>query len=358
MRTAMNHHKRVSVRTSEQGMVAIMTTMVLMIVISLIVLGFAQLSRRNQREALDRQLSTQAFYAAETGANDARKIIAAAAAAGNAIARKDTCSGNGPGNFYLDLKPVIDNAANIKYTCLLVDPTPTSLRYSDVGTTSVVVPVIPADGSAISRINLNWQAKVGGNPTTGCPATTNNVFTPTGSWSCGYGVLRFDLVPSAGNNSATDFATRTMTTFAVPFASGGSTTIPYAASGANGNVRVGTQCTATGCSLAITGLNQNSYHMRITSLYRNVALQVQAQNGAGANLELAQAQAAVDVTGRAQDVLRRIQVNVPLRDSSRNAMPDYAIQTTDPICKRFTVMDGYFNAGVTGVASPNRLCQP
>jgi Tfp pilus assembly protein PilX len=58
----------------QAGMVAIMVTMILMIVISLIVVGFAQISRRNQRQALDRQLSTQAFYAAETGVNDASDL--------------------------------------------------------------------------------------------------------------------------------------------------------------------------------------------------------------------------------------------------------------------------------------------
>jgi len=41
-------------QSKQRGMVAIMITMILMIVISLIVLGFAQISRRNQRQSLDR----------------------------------------------------------------------------------------------------------------------------------------------------------------------------------------------------------------------------------------------------------------------------------------------------------------
>ena len=65
-------------------MVAILVTMNLMIVISLIVLGFAQISRRNQRQSLDRQLSTQAFYAAETAVNDAADLIKTAVQAGTA----------------------------------------------------------------------------------------------------------------------------------------------------------------------------------------------------------------------------------------------------------------------------------
>lgn len=348
-------HKQL--RRSERGMVSLMTTMVLMIVISLIVLGFAQLSRRNQREALDRQLSTQAFYAAESGVNDARDIINAALESGTAIAEKDSCTGSGPAGFYTGLNPVIDADKNVKYSCLLVDPTPSSLRYSDVGTTSIVAPIIPDNGSNISRIQLKWQAKVS-SPLAGCPTTTNDVFSASSNWNCGYGVLRFDLVPTSGNDTAPGLQSKTMTTFAVPFSSGGSASIGYAANSANSNVRVGTTCNATECSLAITGLSQNNYHMRISSLYRNVSLDISAYDGAGTALALRHAQAVVDATGRAQDVLRRIQVRVPLQGSGLNQMPDYALQTTDPICKRFSVMDGFFDATATGVTSPNRLCQP
>ena len=59
-------------KQSESGIVSLMMTLVIMLVISLIVIGIAQLSRREQRQALDNQLSTQAFYAAESGVNDAQ----------------------------------------------------------------------------------------------------------------------------------------------------------------------------------------------------------------------------------------------------------------------------------------------
>jgi len=43
---------------NQTGLVSIMVTIIMMLVISLIVLGFATVTRRNTREALDRQLST------------------------------------------------------------------------------------------------------------------------------------------------------------------------------------------------------------------------------------------------------------------------------------------------------------
>ena len=47
----------------------------MIVIISLIVLGFAQLARRNQRQTLDSQLSTQTYYAAESGVNAALRIV-------------------------------------------------------------------------------------------------------------------------------------------------------------------------------------------------------------------------------------------------------------------------------------------
>lgn len=355
-----SHNLRTKMRLPERGMVSLMTTMVLMIVISLIVLGFAQLSRRTQRQSLDRQQSAQAFYAAESGINDVRELIQNAVAGGTTVPDKASCSDLGPAGFYASLNPDIDAAKDIKYSCLLVDASPTELRYSSIGTTSTIVPMTSASGANFSTIKLSLQSKVvGGTPIPGCPASTTNALKTASAWTCGYGLLRFDLVPTAGGGLTADgLRASTMTTFAVPFSSGGAASIPYVANTANTNNLVGMQCNNTGCNLTISGLSQNSYYMRITSLYRDMAMQVTATDASGGAVEISGAQAVIDSTGKAQDVLRRIQVNVPLRATSQNELSDYAIQSTDAICKRYSVMQGYFDTSVTGVTSTNPLCQP
>jgi Tfp pilus assembly protein PilV len=345
-------------RHSEQGMVAIVTTMVLMLVISLIVLGFAQITRRNQRESLDRQLSTQAFYAAESGVNDARRLIKQAVENGQTVQDKTSCGGSGVAGFYASLNPVIDAAHNVKYSCLLVDAAPRELRFSDVGTTSTIVPMISQSGENFSTVKLDWQSKITtGNPTTGCPTATNNVFTPVGGWGCGYGVLRFDLVPTAGSTLTVDsLQANTMTVFAVPLRTGGVASIPFAA-GTNANNRTGVACTNTQCSLTITGLNTNTYHLRVSSIYKGAALQVSGSSASGGQIRISGAQAVIDATGKAQDVLRRIQVNVPYRNTSENLLSDYAIESQGAFCKRYLIMDGFISIDGTDVVSTNPLCQ-
>jgi type II secretory pathway pseudopilin PulG len=338
-----------------------MVTLILMIVISLVVLGFAQISRRNQRQALDRQLSTQAFYAAETGVNDASQLIKAALESGSPVASKDDCASTG-GGFYSSLNPVIDSSASVEYTCLMVDPTPNSLVYSSIGVNSTVVPLIASSGT-ISSVRFTWQSKdTGTTPADSCPTSPSGVFTRASSWNCGYGVLRLDLVPTAGPLSMDGLRTSTMTTFAVPLRPGSSGTSSVSYTTGGGNNRLGVTCSNSNCSLTVNFPSPSSqYYMRVSSIYKDVSLQVAASDG-GDPVGLQGAQAVVDATGKAQDVLRRIQVRVPLVPTSSNLLSDYAVQSTEAICKRFSVMNGFFNSeandAVSGVSSGtnNPLC--
>lgn len=63
------------IQDNQQGIVAIVVTIILMVILTLIVLSFAKISRREERDALDRQLSTQAFYAAESGIDYAKSKL-------------------------------------------------------------------------------------------------------------------------------------------------------------------------------------------------------------------------------------------------------------------------------------------
>ncbi len=356
----------------EAGMVAIMTTMILMIVISLIVLGFAQVSRRNERQALDRQLSTQAFYAAETGVNDASEILKTAIDAGNPVEDKTSCGSTAGAGFYGSLDPVIDDNNNVEYTCLLVDSTPPSLVYSSIGSTGTVIPVTAASGN-IASLRLTWQSKDGtSTPANNCPTSAASGTLPAASgWgTCGYGVLRFDLVPTAGStHTLASLQAATMTTFLIPLRPAQPTTpsVNYSTGGANNKVAV--SCSNTNCQFTVNfPAPSNQYYLRVRSIYRTASIEVEAFsaiNAGGSVVSLSGTQALVDSTGKAEDVLRRIQVRVPLAGSSSNLLSDYAIQSNEAICKRFSVMDGLFTNDADNVggatltnSTVNPLCDP
>jgi len=131
---------------------------------------------------------------------------------------------------------------------------------------------------------------------------------------------------------------------------------PFAASTANGNDLIAGSCTNAGCTLTVTGLSANQYYARLMSSYEAVSVQVSATTAAGA-ANLSGAQILIDATGKAQDVLRRIQVRVSPGPNSTTQLPDYALESTTSICKRFAVMQNYFsNNATTTDGAGNQLC--
>lgn len=64
-----------SLKQNQHGIVSIFVAVMFVLITSLITTSFAFLMRREQQQVLDQQLSTQAFYAAESGVNDAVKAL-------------------------------------------------------------------------------------------------------------------------------------------------------------------------------------------------------------------------------------------------------------------------------------------
>ncbi|HKR82219.1 MAG TPA: pilus assembly PilX N-terminal domain-containing protein [Candidatus Saccharimonadales bacterium] len=347
-------------RTNQSGLVSIMVTMILMIVMSLIVIGFAQISRRNQREVLDRQLSTQAFYAAESGVNDVRNLIRTN---GTPPAKTD-CANTGA--FYAGLQPVINAANNVSYSCVLVNPNPTQLQFNSIDNTSSTVIKIQPLTAPIKTLTLTYQPNASvATPVANCPATASNAFVPPANWKCGYGVMRMDLASTDGALDANTLAASTMTTFAVPIAGAPGTTINYAAGTSNPKTLTGVSCNATNCKLNIDNMQVHfSYYLRLSSLYMGVPLQINGTDINGNAVKFVGAQVVVDSTGKAQDVLRRIQAYVSATGrSDRNSNPDNAVSSFGPLCKRFSVTGDYFAldpgipSSVTADPLSNRLCK-
>jgi Tfp pilus assembly protein PilX len=367
-------NSKTKLRQSQEGVVSLLVTMVLMIVVSLIALGFAQVARRNQGQQLDQQLSTQAFYAAESGVNDAAQIVTTELNAPNNVPANNlsrtTCTAGGYNNVYLPLNThaaLGTNAENVSYTCVLINPTPGAIQ-TDISTTSKIIPVNAT--SNITGINLMWSTKkTTTTPANSCP-TSVKLPTATAWGNCGMGVLRVDLVPvdNSAPTNATTLAKEALTFFVVPMAPGGAgstNTVTYggaSSSTSNTNNIVGVDCQNTGpnCTVKINtaGYTHQAYDMRVSSEYEDSALEVTATGATGA-LPLSGAQVVIDATGKAQNVVRRIQVYVPIGVES-NQLSDYAIESTDSICKRYVVMTGYYanEIGALGINANNPTLDP
>jgi Tfp pilus assembly protein PilX len=339
---------------SESGMASFLIVMIMMVVITLIVLGFSQITRRNEREALDRQLSSQAFYAAESGVNVTTNAIANYVKTNGytTLPAKTTCPNsydptNGGGGVGA---PISDLGNGVRYSCMLVNPNPGTLKYDTTQRSSTIVP-IQANGN-LKSLTFTWNVQTGGSDTS-CPGGSAQTFPQAASWPCDFGILRVDLVQNPNGNLG-NLPGNSLTLYMSPFGShNGAISLPNFNTASHAYVASATGCNSGTCSVTVNlPANSDSYGARIVSLYRDAPNMILSGTIASGNpATFSGAQAVVDTTGQAQDQLRRIQVRVQLTATADpSTIPDYAMSSSADICKHFSIMP-------TDNVDPSNLCQ-
>ena len=341
---------------NQNGLAAIIVATVIMIILSLITVGFARLMRREQRQALDRSLSTQAFYAAESAVNDAvRKIQDETSPL---TSDKTTCSQDN--NF----TGTVDGTLGSSYTCLLIDQAPPTLEYTQgsvTTTSSKVIPIRAVDDDnlpvKIGRISIAWEdpyltttdTTLSSTPVFTCPAGDPSL--PTfGNWNSKTpGMLRIDVIP-ADILDRSSLQTKTASFYAYPGSStcngAGQTAVALSSQLGDANkgqiikVNCAPGTVPRDCELNIDmdpAYQNFLYYVRIRSIYRASDMTIRTYDTASPKnqLSIRGAQVQIDATGKVNDVLRRIQVRVPVTKSY--PIPEFVLQTTDSICKQLEV---------------------
>lgn len=352
----MRAHKQ-TLRGSERGMVSIMVTMFIMVVITLLIMAFARIAWREQRQALDRQLSTQAFYAAESGVNAAMTAIANGYN-GTKSNCNDTAAPFATAYGVDNASGIVDSSTIVEVTCLLIDAAPDSLEYSNIGmnksTVARVDEVQNADGTpaVVNSLVFSWQDTTGDTIISGCP--NNNIATnslvPFASWdtNCHAGVLRIDVVDVDGNFDRNDLNSNVMTLFAYPTKNGQDNySFNTSVTGNNGSGsivegRCDPTYTPKTCYVRIHNMDTRNFYIRMRSIYLDNQVTVKGYDNdgaAGEPLRLKGAQRLIDSTGRANDILRRVVVRLPIGSDEYTA-PDFALVSAETICKKFSFLPG------------------
>ncbi len=366
----------------QDGFVSIIMALVIMIFVTLIALGFAFLARQNQQQNQNRLLSTQAFYAAESAVNDAVNFFTTSLNGNGTInpVRTTSCSTGLPSG---PATTVGSTNTYVKYTCVLYDTAPTTLERT-VGTNqSEILRIQSQNGQPIQSVTISWKDAQGQRAF----AANNGYWLPQTAYSGApgnagnganlatqTGVLRDTLIPFFGSTSRADLTTKTQTAFLYPKANNTANVVasqPFigsvSVSDQNQGVFVDGNCNANStpyfCNMTFTGLNSplsstSTYYLRLRGLYRSSSVIVSASTSGNANVPLINDQAVVDATGKANNVLRRIQVRVPLQISANR--PEFAIESIDSLCKLLQVWPGGLQvAPITGFAGGTpEACRP
>lgn len=354
--TKLNHYRLQALSDQAQsGQAAFAVTLIIMIVLSLIVLGYANNSRNEQRRALDDQLNTAAFYAAESGINDAYAVIKTDLENNiTPLVAQTSCTGPYSSNSTNSLVTLDASGTTIAYTCLLVNPTPSALNFAPMPTGhGQVVPVTAANGSNINIISISWQQDglTTNTDFTGCPpASALNQFPERNLWSpnCTAGVLQVDMVPASGWSSLTDLQKDANTVFLVPQQSSGNLSgnpSQNSVSPSNSGEVIGVKCGADSggkydCTTELVVTPGNGYYLHIVPIYDNADVSITAFDPSGHQVDLGDAQALIDSTGKANDELKRIQEYISINPIDKNDAPVNALQSLSGICKTLLTRPG------------------
>ncbi len=337
----------------ETGLASIVVILFVMIIITLVTLGFVRLMIIEQRRTLDDSLSAQAFYAAESAVNDATQAIKK----GGYTADKSNCGADAT------FPNVITPTST--YSCLIIKQAVDKLLYTANIQSPIVTPIKAASGAKVGRIDVSWQRYIATTAPTYKNCSGNSNYNAV-DWDAtnAPSILKVDVVP-ADNVDRSSLITNTSTLYLYPCdSSSGVNSIDNKDqdySGDNSGQIIPVRCTVSGtCTISIydTDTPNFSYYLRLKSLYSISSITVTAFDTGGSVVKLRDSQVLVDATGRATDVVRRIQVRVPINQASET--PDDVIQSVDPICKQVIVVNGVVPAtGIDPLAPTGKgNCQP
>lgn len=346
----MKTKKSANILKDESGIVSIVLTVFVMIVLSLVVLAFSQSSRREQRQALDRQLSSQAFYAAESGINDTINKIRNGTYTSARITDCDDVA---------DANKRLDTSGTFSYSCILYDKEPPILQYSSVDTQKGEFLSLQTTNNDLNRLKISWNKSDGGLTFTGCSdASSVTSFQPTpGDSNCDAGMLRLTFMPVSNTNVGRDVLNDGSFTVFLRPSRNGSGVIGYSPRTAGNDfqgqvVAANCQPPATRCSVTINGMpSGGGIFLLMRSIYHNNAVDVEGFTNTGAVVNFNQAQVKIDSTGKASDVLRRLQVRMPLYEEYSDSRVVNALDIMSGICKQLQVYPPIASADPNGAVS-------
>lgn len=359
-----------SLRTNQSGAAAMIVVIFFSIILSILTISFIRISINEQRQTTDFDLSQRAYYAAESGIEEARRAVSEllAGSLSQADLRGDQCDlPNDPSyNGTLSTDPDFD----IEYTCMYIQFPPSEYRAElDTANQTRQIDIRPIDPStgnpAVMRtLIVRWHVNqvtpggngllVGNGGLVDLRATGINDIPTLANWDFP-SMLEVSFI-SYPDANITRPEIKDVTMMVNPEDGGaGDTGNRVFINGANSDPGADDgQVVAANCNPAaavgdhvcemqfdFTGFAASRYvTMRIKNHYVPTTVEMtmtDGNNGGGNPLLFDQEQALVDVTGRAGTVYRRVEAFLDVDQPA--LLPGFVIQSAKDICKDFSYSD-------------------
>lgn len=384
--------------SSQSGFVSMFSTIFFMLLITVITIGFIQITANEQQQALNNDLSSSALASAQSGIEDGKRAILKYSSLTNpsdkatyytqmTAPKSATCDAITGSQVGTDLGiastgNVVNNSQiNQSYSCLSVNLNSPDYLGQSSANKSQIIP-LRAVGNTYQQVRISWHllSSTVGADGDGLPGATPgtapfyavgpllypliNSGTPALGWNkLGYpAYLRVQLFgyPSSGAFTRADLNARSRSVLLIPAQSGndGTTAINFGTADPNpgvfGNAEIipnTIKCQSDpvanigsyACSAllelpagATFASTANNYFLRVTPEYGQTHFRVGLVSS-GTEVSFDQVQPIVDVTGRAADVFRRLQARILVNPMTN--IPEYALESANTICKNMRVTD-------------------
>jgi hypothetical protein len=337
----------------QNGIASIIIVTAVISVIILIVTGFAGIIRREQRQALDQQLSVQARYAAESVIND---IIADFRNDPTYALLQDVsegCQDNYVGETFPDA-----GADQIYTTCVIVNPTPSVLAYDEISTNDSTLIWLDPGFQAVDKLIITWEKPLPGG---GECLTSNYDELPTNINGDQVGMIRFDLTKVKGPSPLDVFTRdglRKSNFGGVLYPRQGGTASADYSTDSNDNPAVFGTCGGDDSPEIVSTKmkahaiidvpnNQDRYILRLQGIYKGSQVKVIGTawspiSGVGDSepITFSDNQLSIEATVRVGDIVQRVQVRVSAGSPPSDILPDAAVHSTGGVCKLTVVYQG------------------
>lgn len=365
----------------QEGMASFVVVSILIVLLTLISLGFARLMERASQNARNQQAATAATYAAESGINDVATYIKK-----NPTAKSDNCVGTGsligsntaPGPFYNDANLSGDNFRSTQYTCLLLNQTPQDLVYQNLPTdeSRIIKATTSAFAGALDKMMISWQPT--NSQLTGYPPATTPLLDAT-TWNSTTDnyipMLRVTLYPIPVGGSVSAVQQNSRTFFLYPQAAAGTVpTLTYSAITDGSLIPIHcTNSVAAGsfngtadytCNVILNSLSTSTlpdkidyFYIKVMPIYSHADIKIKTNDIWGQSLNFIHVQAMVDITAKSDSVAKRLQARLDLGGvgpsgstitsyniaPADNDVPDFTVRSANAICKRLLEYNSYYN---------------
>ena len=340
--------------SKESGVVSLFTAIFFTILLTVLTTGFIRIMINENQQANDDDFSSRAYYAAESGVEDMKRALAQYYP--NDIAKLNATVCDPPVGY----SNVVSSALGVSYPCKLLNFNPPSIEAT-----------LPADGSSMqwrlrsqndvpfNAVRISWHSLSETVDGANVTFRTTNTIPTYGNWNnagtpfpamirsqvFGYTtagpVNDADLKANNYNGFLNPTSTANGNAMDISTALNGATTPTDVLCTTNTATYAGYACQATINLAPIGSFSGKTMFLRLKSLFDTNGTKVKIELMNGSNVvNTSDAQAIVDVTGRAGTLFRRVQSRVSLPGTaSSDLMPEFSLESGDNICKRFELTD-------------------